>query len=436
MFIRDCIRIHTPEDMDRAPELGALYAPEEEELFLSQLLIPPKKAARFTECVREGLDAARAGRCLLLHGDRHCGKTTLLLTMAELLDTGNGAAVDRILGLFGEAELSEDEEEPAAAPPETDRRLVLALGLKGAVPTGTGPESVNALARQAASEGLRRLGLTDETSGGTLKDRIRNADAMAEAAGSPGTVLLLDDLDRFLQENPGGSPSLEQVCQGILSRGGRVGCVFGTAATPSALRRLIPDSMPGLRKLVENAEVSEADSCGVFLIGRLVGVADEDNYFQMVTRFIRQKDHYFNTHFLQLRRWGRENDPGRLWEDYDQYLRWAVSEIYPLHPFTLYALSHLAPCLKKHSAVYYAEKLLQTSMDREFVRVWPPFVYPAELLTDEFCEELLEAERDGRLAGNVITSFCRVREVLGDRLQPAEEAALKGIALGLLCRLI
>ncbi len=417
MQVRDCLSLHTDTLSAVSYAAAQFYDSAQLRTACEQFLFP--------DYAQDGPAAALEQLCasgsLFVHGSRSAGKTGLLLAAGALL-SGHDGSREILLKKLGTAVPDTYKTlEPLFSKPG----LVLALDGRQLADTGL----LHGI-REAGERALLQHGLSS-LCGDSVSSVLENLTAQIRTKSEDaGVAVLIDDFDQYL--------------------------------TPSVLRRdaadlralLSADTMlvlfsrqdrDTLIKALPKAQQSETDlpkmpsfrlhCCLETIIGSMLTQTDEENFNQMVGRFIRQKDHYFYTHFCQIRRWGKQIPSGIVWQNYDLFLTNVTFGCYPLHPFTVYILSLLLPFLQHRSFTEPVLRALQSSMDQEFVRVWPPFVYPISLLDDAVCEELLTAEAEGLIQNHLASNYKTVREKLGDKLSAYESSVLSGIFLILVCKL-
>ena len=427
MQIRDCLAIQNHALDDGVTSAVQFYQPALLRHLTQQFFLPNYTIDSATGAIRRLLDAAVAGTggLFLIQGIHGAGKTHVLLAASILLSGHDPDLRSALAQRLGTACPEATEGLPETWPGQ------LVLALDGAQ---TAKKGLLLSLRGAGDQALEQYGLGPAEAAKSVGDLLGTLRTTAlQADPAAGIAVLVDDFDLYCQ-SAAAKDKTQLSALVKAAAAGEILLVLFSKAEPADLPELGQKALDG--RLGDSAGTTlKLNPCLETLVRQMIVQTDEELFSQMVTRFIRQKDHYFYTHFCQIKRWGRQIDLAAVWQNYDLFLADVTMGCYPLHPFTVYIMSQLMPMLETLSMPQLAATVLEDSLDKEFVRVWPPFVYPVVLLNETVCQELLPAEQAGRIPGELMTRFRGVYDKLKDSLAPYEDAVLKGVLLVLLCRL-
>ncbi|MDD3334650.1 MAG: hypothetical protein PHI98_03945 [Eubacteriales bacterium] len=216
-----------------------------------------------------------------------------------------------------------------------------------------------------------------------------------------GLVILFDEFGRFLEyvsANPtaAGDSALQQIFESVQNAAGEIQFVgFIQSDIKSYLQRV--DKSSNISRYIDRFDASEKiylSSNLETIFANLLEKKDRAAYDREVTARFRADEHKQHALFDDLQKWVPLHG---IWNNWSDYSRIILEEIYPLHPISTYLLCNLTNWLQSRSSLTLLSEKVRLIGNQIVDASSPlPLIYPVELLKGAFFSELLNAEEQGR----------------------------------------
>ncbi len=216
-----------------------------------------------------------------------------------------------------------------------------------------------------------------------------------------GIVILFDEFGRFLEyvsANPAaaGDSALQQIFESVQNAEGDIQFIgFIQSDIKSYLQRV--DKSSNISRYIDRYDAGEKIYLSSNLETIFANLLEKKNraaFDHYVTSRLRDDESSQRTLFLNLQKWLPLHG---IWNQWNDYRRIILEEIYPLHPISTYLLCNLTDWLQSRSSLtLLSEKLRLMGNQTVDLLSALPTIYPVDLLKGAFFDELLNAEEQGR----------------------------------------
>lgn len=216
-----------------------------------------------------------------------------------------------------------------------------------------------------------------------------------------GIIILFDEFGRFLEyvsANPAaaGDSALQQIFESVQNAEGDIQFVgFIQSDIKSYLQRV--DKSSNISRYIDRYDAGEKvylSSNLETIFANLLEKKDRKAFDQYVVSRFDASETQHKSLFNNLQKWLPLHG---IWNQWPDYKRVILEEIYPLHPISTYLLCNLTDWLQSRSSLtLLSEKVRLMGNKPVDGSNTLPLIYPVELLKGAFFDELLNAEEQGR----------------------------------------
>ena len=214
-------------------------------------------------------------------------------------------------------------------------------------------------------------------------------------------VILFDEFGRFLEyvsANPAaaGDSALQQIFESVQNADGDIQFVgFIQSDIKSYLQRV--DKSSNISRYIDRYDAGEKvylSSNLETIFANLLEKKDRESFEHHVASRLHAEEESHHAFFLNLQKWLPLQG---IWNQWADYRRIILEEIYPLHPISTYLLCNLTDWLQSRSSLTLLSEKVRLMGQLTVDSSQPlPLIYPVELLKGAFFDELLNAEEQGR----------------------------------------
>ena len=216
-----------------------------------------------------------------------------------------------------------------------------------------------------------------------------------------GIVILFDEFGRFLEyvsANPAaaGDSALQQIFESVQNADGDIQFVgFIQSDIKSYLQRV--DKSSNISRYIDRYDAGEKVYLSSNLETIFANLLDKKDRLafnrEIVTR-LNENEKQYQSLFVNLQKWLPLKG---IWNQWADFRRIILEEIYPLHPISTYLLCNLTDWLQSRSSLTLLSEKVKLLGNQTIVPDQQlPLIYPVELLKGAFFDELLNAEEQGR----------------------------------------
>ena len=128
-------------------------------------------------------------------------------------------------------------------------------------------------------------------------------------------------------------------------------------------------------------------------------------------------------------RWINGTNKKDVWNKYELYNKVILKGCYPFHPLSIWLLTNLSTWMQERSTINYLSQAFKKIKNDEFIEGDLNFIYPIEIITDEFIKELTGAEERGLQQSNHCTLYYNIISQMKNKLEEKDIAILKSVLI-------
>lgn len=128
-------------------------------------------------------------------------------------------------------------------------------------------------------------------------------------------------------------------------------------------------------------------------------------------------------------RWINGTNKKDVWKKYELYNKVILKGCYPFHPLSIWLLTNLSTWMQERSTINYLSQAFNKRKNDEFIEGYLNFIYPIEIITDEFVKELTGAEERGLQQSNYCTLYYNIISQVKNKLEEKDIAILKSVLI-------
>jgi len=247
-------------------------------------------------------------------------------------------------------------------------------------------------------------------------------------------LVLFDEFGRYIEyaaANPtiAGEAALQQIFEAAQSAKGKVIFVGFIQNDLSAYLTRIDKTSNIIRYVgrYENSEKLYLSSNFETVLANLL--KKECRFDGMMGKILEQHKFFYSKMFQALGRWDRSSQKKRLWTDEKLYNNVILKGCYPLHPITVWLLSHTSSWMQQRSTIAFVAEMFEMIENTEIDGTWLPYIYPIDLVDSTIYYEMLNSEEKGLVQSQHCMLYKNILTKLDGKLSETENRVLKAVLI-------